>query len=175
MKKLSPILFSIFFLTLISNLFSQEKFISGNVKVIDGDTIIIKNERIRLHGIDAPEMKQICYKKNNLPYPCGLVAKDFLENFIIARINDLDPIYKDIKTYCYYSERDRYKRIIGKCFLGKDSKVNLNHAMVFTGNAVAYTKYSKDYVGSQKRAEQMKAGIWQGNFIMPEEWRRKNK
>ena len=47
--------------------------------------------------------------------------------------------------------------------------------MVFTGNAVAYTRYSKDYVESQKRAKQMKACIWQGTFIMPEEWRRKNK
>ena len=35
--------------------------------------------------------------------------------------------------------------------------------------------YSKDYIEAQNRAKKMGIGIWQGEFILPEEWRRKNK
>ena len=64
-KKLSLSLFSIFILFFITQLHSQEKFISGKVKIIDGDSIRIEKHRIRLLGIDAPEMKQLCKDKNN--------------------------------------------------------------------------------------------------------------
>ena len=63
MKKLSLILFSLitFFILSVHSI-SGEKTISGNVKVIDGDTIKINKKKIRLFGIDAPEKKQICKK-----------------------------------------------------------------------------------------------------------------
>tara|TARA_B100000029_G_C16946774_1_gene730949 strand:- start:45 stop:560 length:516 start_codon:yes stop_codon:yes gene_type:complete len=171
MKKLSPILFSILILFFTEQSHSQEKVIYGWPRVIDGDSISINKESIRLHGIDAPEIKQICKKKNNTPYMCGVIAKDTLKNFIERESSGITRK----KVYCYYSERDRYKRIIGKCYVGKDSEFNLNHAMVFTGQAVAYIKYSKDYIEAQNRAKKMGIGIWQGEFILPEEWRRKNK
>ena len=57
-KKLSLSLFSIFILFFITQLHSQEKFISGKAKIIDGDSIRIEKHRIRLVGIDAQEMKQ---------------------------------------------------------------------------------------------------------------------
>ena len=47
--------------------------------------------------------------------------------------------------------------------------------MVFTGQAVAYTKYSNNYIEAQNKEKKMGIGIWQGEFILPEEWRRKNK
>ena len=52
------ILIIIFFLK--TNLFAEE--ITGYAKVIDGDTIKIKGNKIRLYGIDAPENNQICSK-----------------------------------------------------------------------------------------------------------------
>ena len=78
-------------------------------------------------------------------------------------------------VYCYYSERDRYKRPIGKCYVGKDSEFNLNHEMVLSGQAVAYKRYSNDYTEAQNKAKEKSIGIWQGKFTLPEEWRRKNK
>ena len=66
-------LFSILILFFITASYSEEKFISGesrSVKVIDGDTIKINGENIRLHGIDAPEMKQKCNPEKNVPF-CG--------------------------------------------------------------------------------------------------------
>ena len=66
MKKLSQILFSILiiFFTNFSVVFSAQwkiNLISGKAKIIDGDTIKINGNNIRLLGIDAPEKNQICF------------------------------------------------------------------------------------------------------------------
>ncbi len=77
MKKLNLILFSILIFLFISKiLLAEERLIHGIAKVIDGDTIVIKGKKIRLFGIDAPEMKQICFNELNNPYPCGREAKE---------------------------------------------------------------------------------------------------
>jgi len=165
-------LFSILTLFFAGQLYSEEKVIFGWPRVIDGDSISIRQESIRLHGIDAPEIRQICRNKNNKPYMCGMIAKDTLKNFIEIHSSGG---HHQKKVYCYYSERDRYKRIIGKCYVGKDSEFNLNHEMVISGQAVAYTKYSKDYIEAENTAKAKGRGIWQGKFDLPEEWRRKNK
>ena len=179
MNKIILSLFSILILFFITPSFSEEKLIFGKAKVIDGDTIKINGENIRLHGIDSPEIKQVCQNKDNNPYPCGVAAKDFLNSYISrAEIKDMK---KDISSkthgfvYCYYSERDRYKRIIGKCYLGANSSNSLNKRMVREGHAVAYTRYSNDYIGAQNDAKDWSRGIWRGKFDLPEEWRRKNK
>ena len=57
-------LFSILILFFAGQLHSEEKVIYGSAKVIDGDSIKIGKESIRLQGIDAPEVKQVCKKKN---------------------------------------------------------------------------------------------------------------
>ena len=73
-----------FFIFVLSPLNGEE--ISGIPKIIDGDTIYIEKYKIRLQGIDAPEIKQFCkkdylkisaaigfnFKKN---YSCGLLSK----------------------------------------------------------------------------------------------------
>ena len=48
----------IIFLFLISNVTAVE--ISGVPKIVDGDTVHIKDYKFRLEGIDAPEMRQKC-------------------------------------------------------------------------------------------------------------------
>ena len=67
----------IFLSLFFNNIAKGEELIEGIGKVIDGDTIHIGSFKIRLHGIDAPEIKQVCRNKDNNPYPCGVVAKDF--------------------------------------------------------------------------------------------------
>ena len=54
---------------------------SSEIKVIDGDTIHLKNKKIRFSGIDTPEIKQIC-NKNNEAIKCGVQAKQLLINKI---------------------------------------------------------------------------------------------
>tara|TARA_B100001564_G_scaffold78672_1_gene63077 strand:+ start:363 stop:503 length:141 start_codon:yes stop_codon:yes gene_type:complete len=46
--------------------------------------------------------------------------------------------------------------------------------MVRNGYAVAYRRYSKDYVRDEKYAKKNMLGMWKGSFIMPEKWRKLN-
>ena len=171
MKKLNLILNSIIFLFFFTQLQGQENFISGTAKVIDGDSIKIRNHRIRLLGIDAPELKQLCKDQNNKTYACGKASKIFLKSFIeeVKKLRNLSEVF------CYYSELDKYKRVLGECFVGSKRKYSLNQAMVMSGNAIAYLRYSDKYLKDQEAAMIEEKGIWSGKFIYPEEWRKKNK
>jgi endonuclease YncB( thermonuclease family) len=143
-----------------SNSFKSINNIRGTPIVTDGDTIKILNKRIRFHGVDAPENKQICIK-NSKEYSCGQEATKAL----IKKINGKEAIRK------VQSALDRYKRYIGICFSGGN---NLNQWMVRNGYAVAYRRYSKDYIEDENYAKKNKIGLWEGNFIHPEKWRKLN-
>ena len=139
-----------------SNLLAKE--ISGFPHIIDGDTVKIFNKRIRLHGIDAPEKKQVCVK-NSTEYSCGKKAT-------IALVKKID----GKKVLCEVQNNlDRYKRYIGVCFVGE---VNLNKWLVRNGHAVAYRRYSKDFIEDENYANKNKLGLWSGNFTYPEKWRK---
>ena len=175
MKKLSLILFSTFSLFLLSlNAHSEDlsdpqkkwtSYVNGNAKVVDGDTIVIKNLRIRLFGIDAPEKNQIC-KINSKAYNCGKSSTEALERFIDGH-----------RVLCTWKNLDVYGRPLAFCSVSRidGSTIFLNGMMVTTGNAVAYKKYSKKYLDAEKSARENREGIWQGEFDMPWEWRRKYK
>ena len=86
---------------------------------------------------------------------------------------------------CLYEQLDRYKRILGTCHTVENIKFkkkltsvlgkNINREMVSNGQAVAYRKYSKDYIDDEEIAKNKKIGIWSGQFDMPWEWRKKSK
>ena len=159
----------ILFLIFFSNTIAGE--IYGVPKIIDGDTVHINNYKLRLEGIDAPEMRQQC-KKEFLKissiigftfykdYSCGKVSKEKL----ISKING-----SEIK--CIFTTKDRYKRYIATCY---KEKTNLNQWMVRNGYAIAYRRYSKKYVSDEDFARANKLGLWQGKFINPEKWRKLN-
>ena len=154
MKKFN--IFLIILLILSSRILASE--ISGVPRITDGDTIKIFNKPIRLHGIDAPETEQICIK-NFKKYSCGKEATIAL----IKKINEK-------KVVCKVQDKlDRYKRYIGVCYIGI---VNLNKWMVRNGYATAYRRYSKDYIEDENYAKKNKLGLWSGNFIYPEKWRK---
>lgn len=133
--------------------------LQGHPRVIDGDTIEIAGEKIRLHGIDAPEIKQMCHQADGTEYACGEMA-----TFALAEIIERHWVV------CKGDTRDRYKRWIMVCYTGP---YDINAKMVERGWAVAYRKYSKDYVDEENIASDTRVGIWQGDFKMPWEWRRK--
>ena len=132
----------------------------GEVQVTDGDTIILKDQKIRLDGIDAPEKKQLC-QHNNEPWFCGKEATNALE----ALLKNAE---KGSVT-CEGSTRDRYKRLIGTCYY-KD--LNINEWMVENGWAMAYRYYSKRYVSKEVQAKENGYGIWRGEFVPPWDWRK---
>lgn len=116
---------------------------SNSVRVVDGDTVVIDNIKIRLQGIDAPELNQKCkfYQTNEL-YACGEEAKDFLITLI-----------DNHTVKCLRKGIDRYGRVLAYCFVG-DS--NLNKEMIRSGNAVAYRKYDDSFVIDEIHARKEK-------------------
>ncbi len=77
--KTTILIFSVIFLSLSNFVFA--KTINGKPRIIDGDTIHIKSNKIRLHGIDAPETKQTC-KINDEVWFCGKQSTKELKNLI---------------------------------------------------------------------------------------------
>jgi endonuclease YncB( thermonuclease family) len=133
--------------------------ITGKPRIVDGDTLHINQTKIRLHGIDAPEMKQTCRTSEGKEQLCGQLAKQALEKLVRGQ-----------DVTCKGDTRDRYKRLITVCYVGP---FNLNEQMVTDGWAMAYRKYSKDYVRAETFAKSRREGMWGGEFVPPWEWRRK--
>ena len=140
---------------------NSEKTKGGYLKIVDGDTIHIGKNKYRLHGIDAPETQQQC-KRENKKYKCGMEATRFLKSLIKDKN----------QVICEKKDMDRYKRIVAICYYNNK---DLNKLMVKNGWAIAYRKFSKDYVDDENFARLNKLGIWKGNFIEPELWRKQNR
>ena len=156
----------ILFLIFTTNILAEE--IIGIPKIVDGDTVHIDNYKIRLEGIDAPEMKQKCKK----PY-LQIMIFTFQKDYYCGQISKKKLIQKieNKQVQCIVSGKDRYKRYLAKCLKGK---INLNRWMVRNGYAVAYRKYSKLYILDENFAKEEKLGLWRGTFIKPEKWRKLN-
>ena len=134
-----------------------QSLIVGVSSVIDGDTLEIRGQRIRLHGIDAPEKGQQC-ERNSKQYRCGQVVALALADKVGQRT-----------VWCEQRDVDRYKRIVAACRSGGE---DLNAWMVLHGHAVAYRRYSLDYIHLEKIARSERRGVWAGEFTLPWLWRR---
>jgi len=128
--------------------------------VIDGDTIIMGEIRVRLHGIDAPERDQMCEFKGH-ESPCGVIAQNVLIGFLL-----------NTDVSCTRRDVDRYGRLVGECFA---DGFDVSAGMVRAGQAVAYREYSLQYVTAEEEAARHKRGIWGGTFLMPWEWRARSR
>src|SRR4030095_6649971 len=117
----------------------------GVASVIDGDTLEIHGQRIRLLGVDAPESPQYCYLAGGKKWRCGQTAALQLQDFIGNQT-----------VTCEKKGRERYRRIVALCFAaGHD----LGAWLVENGWALAYERYSKAYVEHQQLAKTAQAGI----------------
>ena len=131
--------------------------LAESARVIDGDTLEWKGERIRLLGFDAPEMKQTC-ERNGETWLCGKESRKALAEWIGDR---------DVE--CVGDERDRYGRLLAHCSVdGED----VGAWMVSRGLAVAYYRFSYEYERAEHLAKSAKVGMWAGEFQKPWDWRR---
>ena len=149
MKKFIGILF-------LGLLFCNVGF-ADNLRVVDGDTIVLNGEKIRFSGIDSPELKQTCMNGDQKVF-CGIFAKMLL----IKKIGNEKP-------KCISEGKDAYKRTLAECFINGKS---LSGFLVRSGYAFAYRKYSKKFIEDEKFAEKNKLGMWSMKFEYPWDFRK---
>ncbi len=130
--------------------------LEGLGRVIDGDTLDVGTVRVRLHGIDAFERNQMCDRIQG-PWACGAAATDALKAGAEGR-----------RLVCRVLDTDRYGRKISRC---ERDGVDVARTLVADGLALAYRRYSQDYVAEEAAAQTGAVGAWAGSFDRPEQWR----
>ena len=147
------------FLALIlvtTTLAAKPPTVSGIAKVIDGDSLTVAGNKVRLYGIDAPEHDQQC-TQGSTKWPCGTAATEKLRTLVGTD-----------KIDCEQRDIDRYDRIVAIC---KRGATDLGAAMVSAGLALAYLQYSDAYVDEERAASSAKLGMWGGEFTAPWDYR----
>lgn len=122
--------------------------------VVDGDTIDLKGTIFRLHGIDAPELRQVCADG----WPAGRAARDYLAELIGT---------KQVSCTTRMGEFDH--EIVAIC---RADGIDLGAAMVTGGYALAFVPYSARYITQEDAATSARRGVHGHKCIAPWQWRR---
>lgn len=131
--------------------------VRGKPIVIDGDTLDFGNARVRLYGIDAFEREQLCKRADGTHFPCGQFAREMLANLVGQGM-----------TECRKRDVDVYHRVVAVC---RVADFDLAGELVKAGVALAYRRYSDDYVDEEAEARAARRGAWDGEFTAPWDWR----
>lgn len=131
---------------------------SGPVRVIDADTWDVGDQRVRLFGIDAPEMDQTCTDRQGRTWACGQWATDETRRRYDGRL-----------ATCEAVETDRYDRTVARCSVGAE---DAGRALVSDGIAFAFRRYSLDYDLDEKGAAVNARGLHASRVQSPAEFRR---
>lgn len=127
-------------------------------RVIDGDTLAFGDRHVRLWGIDAPELAQVCQFEDGSDYPCGNAARVHLQALVDGRA-----------VTCELQAHDKYGREVSRCTV---AGADLAAGMVQEGWALDWPRYSSGYYDSaQSFAKDNRLGMWRGSFELPWEWR----
>lgn len=145
--------------------------LGGNFRVVDGDSLKQGDVRIRLSGIDAPEMEQTCIG-NGKSVSCGILAKQHLSTLLAGK-----------QIICSNEGNDKHGRQLATCKTNTDNpgsagealvtaglQASINAQMVHDGWALAYG----DYKALEVLAAISKRGLWALKFDEPQQWRREN-
>ena len=130
--------------------------VSGIGHAKDGDSLTVEEREIRLFGIDAPEFDQTC-QRDGLRWACGAEAANQLSALVTGKT-----------VRCEQVGTDQYDRMLARCRVGA---TDINRTMVALGFAVAYRRYSSDYVSIEASAKGNKLGLWAGQFESPSDYR----
>lgn len=130
----------------------------GPARAVDGDTLEIVGQRVRLSGIDAPEFGQTCGTDVAI-WPCGAEARTHLASLVRGKI-----------VTCRGNRHDGYGRLVAICSVGQgEGAIDLAADMVTSGLAVAAS--GRGYKTLQSEAQARGRGIWSGPFQRPADWR----
>lgn len=128
----------------------------GTATAVDGDSLDMGSERIRLHAIDAVEAAQTC-KRDGQEWNCGAEAKAFLAELVAGQ-----------SVVCQQVDRDPYGRMVAVCKAGSR---DLGKMMVDAGYAMALPQFGPAYIGAEENARTRAAGIWNSTFEKPADYR----
>ena len=142
---------------LVLGLLTSNISFADNLRVVDGDTIVLNGEKIRFSGIDTPELKQTCMLGDE-EVGCGMTAKMLL----VKKIGNNTP-------KCISEGKDAYKRTLAECFVNGES---LSKFLVRSGYAFAYRKYSTKFIKDEEFAKTNKLGMWAMTFQYPWNFRK---
>ena len=133
----------------------------GVLAVIDADTFDVGGVRVRLFGIDAPELSQTCTDAEGADWPCGQWAA--------AQVMAL---YQGGSAQCAAVDIDRYGRTVARCMV---QGLDIGAMLVGAGLATAYRAYSTDYIASEASAKAQHLGIWAGTMQDPAAYRHRDR
>lgn len=135
--------------------------LAGAARVVDGDTLVVDGVRVRLLGIDAPELHQTCWVHGR-KWACGKAARDALRDLVRGQ-----------SVMCDVRGRDRWRRALAVCFV---RGVDIARELVRLGWALAWVPRGgvpgPDYTAEQARAQVHRRGIWHSRVVRPWLWRR---
>ena len=131
----------------------------GIAVAVDGDTIRLGDDRIRLIGIDAPEANQLC-ERGGIEWQCGAEA-----TALLAALLERGQIE------CRQMGRDVYQRALASCKVGR---LDLAELMVGSGLAIVTDESDRLLLDRQSEARGASRGVWAGSFQMPAEFRAAN-
>lgn len=135
---------------------AQAQVMYGNPRAIDGDTLDFGGMRVRLFGIDAPEIGQAC-ERDGVSWACGSEARELLESLVAGE-----------QVECSPRSHDRYGRAVAVCSIGRQ---DLAETLARTGLAIALEQFSADYVAAAEQPRASRLGIWAGTFEIPADFR----
>jgi endonuclease YncB( thermonuclease family) len=130
----------------------------GHARVVDGDSLEIAGQRIRLFGIDAPELHQDCRTADGNVYDCGAAARRALAELVGGHAITCMPVGTS------------HDRAVARCQAnGRD----LGEALVRAGHALELQRFSRGrYYAAEREARAARRGLWAGSFEEPAVWRR---
>lgn len=131
--------------------------VAGRIDVVDGDTIRVSGQTVRIFGVDAPEVKQTCQAANGTEWACGVWVS-----------NELRRSFQGKYASCVEVDQDRYGRSVARCDI---AGVDLGRWLVQQGYAFAYRKYSMDYDLDEKGAAVNDRGLHASRVQNPADFR----
>ena len=139
-----------------------EATLRGYPQVLDGDTLALGGQRLRLHGVDAPELGQTCTLEGR-PYDCGLVARSALLDLtagtpVACRLLETAPALPDA------APGERAARCSAQGY-------DLSEGMAYTGWALAERAVTLRHLRHEAIARERGHGLWKGRFVAPWDWR----